>query len=948
MYNIKFFYDDTSRFIEIENITFPTQFSDVMDGTFDTGSFEFVVDYNTFSRNMYNFLKEGNFIKREIWKDDTMKYETVFEIEEVNVEKDSSYDEKELKVTIRYVESTKFLTSLMMPNHTFSIYNYYIENTKETTNTNLYDVMARSIKMIEERNYNEYHGFISSYPFGNVGSRFRKMNLETLNPDLVKLLKAYPSKNRTYLDANFFDICKENFKDISSVPYYDALNTELTYIPSTGIMTNKKIDYDENEIVVSSSWNRNLSNNVDIIENKAVNIYEDQESVWYPMNIPLDNYTTSDSELTDPGNYTRPKGLNEGLEEYQYWYDWYLELPFNIERIEKLYVLKIGKKYNANATNEISGSNVWQDITNNIVEDSVYSGLTQTERKYFAHYKRGSNKIENVVVASGVTTFDDNWPWEKSKDNEAAFTTAFAVKYKPIINTDITVVKDLSKIKNKRNIVLANKNVSDADLFSQTRYELEKNFYSQYMLEIAGEYQDLFAGELVDINGFENYGIPSQKYLIYKVDTTFDKGGSHQIIYFNEMIAKNSVLLNENNLVRISQNPSYDSLIERVFKRTDAVKVSGVITNEIMDFSGGIPGTVNSDIIYANVMMALCPKLMGEVENTSLNDMYIKGISLKSVNYDVLENNVVPDFSEGIDESLKIATSSRFLVPTMNFFNAGTISQVIVKAINNYNWDNKGKSHQNTIKGGSGELDRSEPYRYTDRTGYSINFEMRIKNESPTDYLNNKIYGETIDYHYNTYYPEDTNGHYYKDASNMMPSIYFGEKDQREIFVGVYEQSFTGDEGESSQISVRIDLTDYFTSCTSCFMGELSNEQINIGHKLDKDILIFDKKIYNINSIDESKALKTIESGNYYDIISTDNYNIYIRLRDPKTNLPFIGNINEEADEYSFVIRGVLNTEVKDGINTSIKKVPQIVITVPKHIVKEEEYIRIDLSSIRL
>lgn len=938
MYDVKFYYG--KGLTEIQNITFPVQYTDVMDGTWDTGSFEFITNSSNY-KEMSENIQEGQFIKRVILKDGIIEDETYFEIDELNVEKDSTYDDDSFKVTIKYVEATKFFTNLLMPNHTFSIYNYYIENTKETTNTSLYDVLVRSIKMIGERNYKEYTG-THEIPY-------RVMNEHRINEELVKILKTYPSKNRTYIDSNFYDVCKENFKDISAVPYYDATNKELTYISSMGKDTNKMISIYRDNIVVSSSYNRSLSNNADVVENKAVNIYEDNESVWYPMNIPLDNYNANSEILTDPGNYVRPKGLNEGLQQYQYWYDWYLELPFNIERIEKLYLLKIGKYYDSSSSTQISGNNEWVDVSDRIVEDSIYQGLTETEKKYFSHYKRGSNRIQNVVITAGITLEDDKWAWDKSKDNNIAFTTAFAVKYKPILNTDITLVKDINKTTNKKNMVIANKNISDSDLVSQTKYELEKGFYSQYMLEIAGEYKNIFAGELVDINGFEHYGIPSKKYLIYKVDTTFDKQGSHQIIYFNEMVAKNSVLLNEENLVRISQNPSYDSLIERVFKRSDIVKVSAGLTNNKISNYDILGDSTYKRLIAWNTAMILCPQLFGQDNDYSIDDKYIRGVGLACTSYYLDDKNlIVPDL--GV-ENLKIPTDTKFLIPTMCFFNSGNISQVVIKAMNNYIWDNKGVNEKYKLKGGSGKLEISKPSMYSDYTGYNTNIKMKIMMEEPIKYLNGKLYDdEPLDSNYQTYYPEDIDGNYYNNARTVSSysTISFGEKDQREIFVGAYEQIFVGSNGEESQINCKVDLTDFFTSCTSSFMAEISNEQINIGHKLDKDILIFDKKVYNINSIDESRAVKTINSENYYNFVSLDKYNIFIELIDPTTGVPLIGQVGDYVQEYSIVIRGVLNTTIKNGINTSVKKVPQIVITIPAHQVGEYERIRISLSAERM
>ena len=93
-----------------------------------------------------------------------------------------------------------------------------------------------------------------------------------------------------------------------------------------------------------------------------------------------------------------------------------------------MYLLKIGKKYDSNVSGAISGTNEWVDVSYRIVEDSIYQGLSETEKKYYAHYKRGSNRIENVVITAGITLEDDNWPWDKAKDNNTAFTTSFVIQ----------------------------------------------------------------------------------------------------------------------------------------------------------------------------------------------------------------------------------------------------------------------------------------------------------------------------------------------------------------------------------------------------------------------------------------------------------------------------------------------------------------------------------------
>ena len=260
--------------IIVPNIVFPSQYTDVMDGSFDSGSFEFVLDIQSYNLYKEKELREGEFRRRELKLNNNILDNTIFIIDEINAEKDSLYSENEIKIDIKYVESTKYLTDLQLANHTYTISPIIWETLEKSKEKNsLYDVIKKSYDMLGERN-NIFNLETNSY---------RKF---VINNNLIELLRKYPNKNRTYLDVNFFDVCKENFNDISAVPYYNALNKELNYISSMGKDEGKNITNNEKKFVISSSWNRSKTNNVDAIENKAVNIYLDNDIV-YVNNRPL-------------------------------------------------------------------------------------------------------------------------------------------------------------------------------------------------------------------------------------------------------------------------------------------------------------------------------------------------------------------------------------------------------------------------------------------------------------------------------------------------------------------------------------------------------------------------------------------------------------------------------------------------------------------------------------
>lgn len=890
--------------IELTNTTFPQKYTDVMDGSFDTGSVECIITYQEYYNYKDSRLREGEFIRKQTIENGVILDDTVFLIDEVNFEKDSVYDSNEISLTIKYEEATKYLITLMMSNHTCTVSPIVWPNAETSKLINsLWWCFEKSRIMLRERN--------NAFNLNVNDNTYRTFELDE---EVVNIMKKYPYKNRTYLDSNFFDICKENFAVFSAVPYLNAKDRKLTYISSMGVDSGKKLEYDKDRIVVSSSYNRNMSNNADVIENKAVNIYEDYETVWYPNNIDLEHNSKYAKLAT---NYVRPKGYNEGLESYQEWYNWYIELPQNIERIDKLYYLNVSNIVTDEVT-ESSNSNEYMDVTDRIVEDSIYQGLTETEKKYYAHYKRGSNIIKGVAIASGLTTENDVWPWDRTSDNNVAFRAMFAVKYKPILNADITVVKNSNKLFNKKNIAIGNKNISDADLVSQTKYELDKNYYGQYMLEIASDdYYDFHAGDIVEIKEFEEYLVPTGKYIIYKIDSDIEKDGSHQILYFNEMIAKNNVLLNENNLVRISENTSEDSIIDRVCKNTDVVGLNLEFVDDDSEVGGNIFDTyATTQFIIDSLKAILTPQMYGFPYQDGLN--YIKG-SFVNVRHYHLGNNL----------NYKNEDDIVSLLGNVTYLNSGTVSQAIIRAMDNSVWDNKGviELNKNNIN-----FTESKPIKYTDLIGGAESIEVKFVNKN--FFAPQEEFDENVNVYMN-YYPENA----IFVAIQPLVNMTFLNKDPRERFVGAYEETWCSNDSN-------LLLSDYFTSCSSLFDSGTTEQQIAIG-KFDKDILVFDKKIYNVNSIDESEAIMKIEGNNYSQVFSWNVSNLYIDLE----------KLQGFGITKSIVIRGVSNSHYKKldpdldvivGNYEYVSKfmVPQMVINIPEG--TQSRYIKISMDAKKL
>ena len=885
MKEIKYYYCvDRTTEIEIPNISYPQSFTDVMDGTWDTGSFEFFIDIDIYQRD-FN-MKEMDVISRKIIEDGNILDDTRFLIDEINVEKDSYYASNVLKITIKYVEATKILTKYLMPNHTYSVKPVFDWALNKEWQNNLYKqyifkyfnnsvasaIGVSSGDMIYERNYQNFVYKDGLYAFEP-------------SEELVEITKQYPDKTSTYVDSNFFDITRDCFSIFNAVPYLNMKDRKLDYISGLGKETNKKIQYNKDKFVVSNSWNRSIENNVDAIENKIANAVCDFEELVYPSD--LNQKTLMPNAFNSM--VIKPRGLNEGMESYQNWYNWYLELPQKIDNILAVVAVRIDISPYNEKTKKI--------VTNLVIEKSSWDQLTEKDKKYYAYFKRGDNKIYNIMQTV-VTREDDVWPWDRADDNRIAFQTSFWVKYKPIISTDILIVKNKNNLINKKNFVVSDKNASDIHTVAKTNYELEKGFYSQYMLEIAGEYQDIFAGELIDIEGFENYGIPSKKYLIYKVNTTWEKEGSHQIIYFNEMVAKNNVLLNEDNIVRITEQPSDETLVERIFKKTDLIELNVDIVDSTTYAPYSLNGYGTTDFILSAFRM-LFGKETDDILNTdgtTTSDRH----KLRSAKCKFYYRDLNPETLE-----LSSTQSTPVLEKKLDYFNSGTVSQAILSMIDNIVFDYKGELQ--TLNGPKeSELKASFPVKYANQLGMLDGFIIKLVS-SNVGLLSEIVDddGNIVGYNY-PYFPLTPN----EFDINLVGKINLENtstgviKDTRDILKVVYEQTYcSGNEN--------LQLSNYFTGTSSSFAID---ERFHSDY-LYKDILFFEGKVYNVNDIDEKNAIEseTIENATSK-MVFTGDYNVFIKIPD--------GLIN--GNYYTMVLRGVLN-KYKVGVNTYEKRmVPQL------------------------
>lgn len=862
MDNIRFYlYNGISPRVELNNVTLPNQHTDVMDGTWDAGSFEFIInleDCNNYIEQGY--LREGEFIEREIISNGQVIEKDGYMIDELSTEKDSIYSEDAIKVTIRYVEKTKYLTTFLMPNFTHTVKPPEATKGIYTDNNTLLDQLNRVMAIMYERNERN-----------RDNPNVYKRGFSSISSEVLDILGKYPDYTATYLDKNLYDIILEIFTKFSAVPYVNSDN-ELTLISSMGRETNKVIDYNECSFMVSSSYNRSLSDNCDAIESKVENVVCENDPIGYPYN-----------EIVLA---TRPRGLNEGLEEYQDWQGWYLDLQHGIDSILQL------RAYDNPSPNS-DGLTHYKDITEYIVEKTIWDALTSTEKKYYAYFKRGDSRIYNIMQTI-VTREDDIWPWDRIGDNKEAFRTSFNVKYTPIMGVEVLVVKNKNHLLNKRNIVIDEKNTSDSSIMSRLGYEMAKRYYSEYMIEIAGEYQNIMAGDLVDITSFEKYLIPSNKYLIYKVDTTIEKGGCHQLIYFNEVIAKNNVLLNEDNLIRITQNPSTDTLVNRTYKKTDilGIKFENVSSDDV-----DICPSINNAYMKNKFLFNCLERLFGASQSRQYP---LKNIVMK----------------------IDLNNKSEYINMNFTYFNAGTVSQAICRMKDNIVIDYFGSQIGPIAAGNTAEdgyyykFVASRPVLYTNTWGIFKNLKFVILYEHPM-MLYPPIHEDTF---YGSSYPyldeknEDNAREFFDVVSsndydyNMLnspmdlPSLI---KDTRDVLNIVYEQTFYSDDNN-------LLLSDYFTNTSTNFepMSLLST------HSNYKDILIFDKKLYNPNIVNESDAAFKIDNAN--NTITSDS-----TLNCLKIDLSSLGLIN--GNDYTFVLRGT-NRTYRDNNGNEIKQmVPQLI-----------------------
>jgi hypothetical protein len=420
------------------------------------------------------------------------------------------------------------------------------------------------------------------------------------------------------------------------------------------------------------------------------------------------------------------------------------------------------------------------------------------------------------------------------------------------------------------------------------------------------------------------------------VETEFDKEGSHQIIYFNEMVAKNNVLMNIDNIVRVTQNLSTNQFVDRILKFTDAIGITAdktkekdYISNEYNTFCAGVglyPGSLSRIFGVDNY------KRSGYT--TSVDDLFVsyRYTNISAFNFESMfytyKNTNEPN-----------TLQFNYLSKECLHLNSGTVSQAICPMLDNVTADYQGEV-VGSISSSSKTFRRSSPILYSDIYGminrFSLGFGPIQDNEliySTNSSTNNTIY-------YGSKYPEfeyqSESGIVGTTISNFL-SLPEMIKDTRDVMKFVYEQTYY------SLNEDKIKLSNYFTSTTSAFeklprFANVDETPLYLTKRNLKDILIFEGKIYNINVIDESKAYMKIDNAN--DRISFENNNIFIDISD--MNL---------SGEYTIVLRGVINGNQITYINASTnnvtpKMVPQI--SYYDNFTTEDKYIRFSIKVDRL
>lgn len=556
--------------------------TDVMNGNPDTISFSFIFENDIVDKTL---MKQK--CKIDIYSDDN--YETPYKtynmaISEISCEKNSMYSDNGYYYTVKIKEHTIYLKDCIRTDLKISPALYKVD---------IYPTLKEALfKIIDVHNI----------PLLNE-------KITDADEEILEKLGNIACNTLIYKDLSTFDQISDIFDRIGYVPYLE--NGYLTGFPKQG---GRDVTQELTNIVNISSYSssRVEGNNYDVISTKSYNTLFDVENQFTPytfkyykdnfyephfVTIPYSGGTPNATKIKEyfltrykhwvtgiedefegelSGVYTaRPlfiKDFNteaEGVEETR---NYYIELPTNIENIQQVYAVRPNFRY---FNYEESGDYFtdcdfgWDFDTldiENLVEYSVWQNLNGTYKRQTAYYKRGENKIYNVIALVGAGNpylLNNALPWSDGELFNILKKSFFAVEYKPMstqqyTNYDYTSCIDDDKPSSVQNINLPYKQVSDKQISNIMSYELQRKTDTSYLMKFMTDdlsILNLKASDIIKIN--------DMVLIINEMNIVLSNNTIEVSFELNKKVVSNSMVSNYSDNVRVSTNLATETTVTR-------------------------------------------------------------------------------------------------------------------------------------------------------------------------------------------------------------------------------------------------------------------------------------------------------------------------------------------------------------------------------------------------
>lgn len=427
--------------------------------------------------------------------------------------------------------------------------------------------------------YIDDSGKITTYLSGDVSNNDSHLTIDEIyvdyNTKIKTLLSQVPCPPLTYVDQSTFGQLTDIFDRVGAVPYLDFNDEGKCYLKfylkqgefdlEKGIQTITNLSTEEvskpSDLHATSisSQIKNLCCDDDYIifpsmyaNLLAKNNYEGYSalSIPYTMEELQNGKTIVETKVGEDTQYdifqelrlVVPNSFNNRISEISDPESYYLQLPTNIEHIKDIYfvkdlgVIEEDDEWKGDAKVGDQVISITKVPNNRFVEYSEFEVLSTQQKKLFAYFVRGENKIKQpVALLASVGELQEDWKWSKSETFKALRQARFIVRYKPMLDVTYSMFDfENRKSTTTKYIDMPFKVYSDKQASSLLSYEFEKYNSNKILFNSVKsfDYSDLnhFAGEkvyyktrqFIESDFVGNYNTENDLYFAHPLDDSFN------------------------------------------------------------------------------------------------------------------------------------------------------------------------------------------------------------------------------------------------------------------------------------------------------------------------------------------------------------------------------------------------------------------------------------------